>query len=106
MRRSSGTANQTPVMRSVCSHAILVPRRRFQRHPFIATLHVGQVVYGNIGSPIASTSPCSARRSIWSAASRVWPRSWTSRLLCSAAFAAALDVPLASLGRFALKAPT
>jgi SAM domain (Sterile alpha motif) len=32
-----------------------------------------------LAAPIASTSPCSARRSIWSAASRVWPRSWAVR---------------------------
>ena len=32
---------------------------------FIATLHVGQVVYGNSAAPIASTSPCSAPRSTW-----------------------------------------
>jgi adenylate cyclase len=73
---------------------------------FIATLHVGQVVYGNIGSPdrldFTVLGPAVNLVSRLEGLAKELDRP----LLCSAAFAAALDAPLASLGRFALKGVT
>jgi adenylate cyclase len=73
---------------------------------FIATLHVGQVVYGNIGSPdrldFTVLGPAVNLVSRLEGLAKDAGRP----LLCSAAFAAALDAPLASLGRFALKGVT
>jgi adenylate cyclase len=73
---------------------------------FIATLHVGQVVYGNIGSPdrldFTVLGPAVNLVSRLEGLAKELGRP----LLCSAAFAAALDVPLASVGRFALKGVT
>ena len=70
---------------------------------FIATLHVGQVVYGNIGSPdrldFTVLGPAVNLVSRLEGLAKELDRP----LLCSAAFAAALDAPLASIGRFALK---
>ena len=73
---------------------------------FIATLHVGQVVYGNIGSPdrldFTVLGPAVNLVSRLEGLAKELERP----LLCSASFAAALDAPLASLGRFALKGVT
>ena len=73
---------------------------------FTATLHVGQVVYGNIGSPdrldFTVLGPAVNLVSRLEGLAKELDRP----LLCSAAFAAALDAPLASLGRFALKGVT
>ena len=70
---------------------------------FIATLHVGQVVYGNIGSPdrldFTVLGPAVNLVSRLEGLAKELDRP----LLCSAAFADALDAPLASLGRFPLK---
>jgi adenylate cyclase len=73
---------------------------------FIATLHVGQVVYGNIGSP--DRLDFTVLGPTVNLVSRLegLAKELDQPLLCSAAFAAALDVPLASLGRFALKGVT
>jgi adenylate cyclase len=73
---------------------------------FIATLHVGQVVYGNIGSPdrldFTVLGPAVNLVSRLEGLAKELDRP----ILCSAAFAAALGAPLASLGRFALKGVT
>jgi adenylate cyclase len=73
---------------------------------FIAALHVGQVVYGNIGSPdrldVTVLGPAVNLVSRLEGLAKELGRP----LLCSAAFAAALDAPLASLGRFALRGVT
>jgi adenylate cyclase len=73
---------------------------------FIATLHVGRVVYGNIGSPdrldFTVLGPAVNLVSRLEGLAKELDRP----LLCSAAFAAALDAPLASIGRFALKGVT
>jgi adenylate cyclase len=70
---------------------------------FIATLHVGQVVYGNIGSPdrldFTVLGPAVNLVSRLEGLAKELDRP----LLCSAACADALDAPLASLGRFPLK---
>jgi adenylate cyclase len=73
---------------------------------FIATLHVGQVVYGNIGSP--DRLDFTVLGPTVNLVSRLegLAKELDQPLLCSAAFAAALDVPFASLGRFALKGVT
>ena len=80
-------------------------RRRGDR-PFIATLHVDQVVYGNIGSPdrldFTVLGPAVYLVSRLEGLAKELDRP----LLCSAAFAAALDAPLDSLDRFALKGLT
>jgi adenylate cyclase len=73
---------------------------------FTATFHVGQVVYGNIGSPdrldFTVLGPAVNLVSRLESLAKELDRP----LLCSAAFAAALDAPLASLGRFALRGVT
>jgi adenylate cyclase len=70
---------------------------------FIATLHVGQVVYGNIGSPerldFTVLGPAVNLVSRLEGLAKEINRP----ILCSAAFADALDAPLASLGHFSLK---
>lgn len=70
---------------------------------FVATLHVGQVVYGNIGSPdrldFTVLGPAVNLVSRLEGLAKELNRP----LLCSAAFAATLDQPLAPLGRFPLK---
>ena len=70
---------------------------------FTATLHVGQVVYGNIGSPdrldFTVLGPAVNLVSRLEGLAKQLNRP----LLCSAAFAHELDAPLASLGRFPLK---
>lgn len=70
---------------------------------FVATLHVGQVVYGNIGSPdrldFTVLGPAVNLVSRLEGLAKQLDRP----LLCSAAFAAALGPPLAPLGRFPLK---
>jgi adenylate cyclase len=70
---------------------------------FVATLHVGQVVYGNIGSPdrldFTVLGPAVNLVSRLEGLAKELDRP----LLCSADFTAALDRPLASLGRFPLK---
>jgi adenylate cyclase len=73
---------------------------------FTATLHVGQVVYGNIGSP--DRLDFTVLGPTVNLVSRLegLAKELDQPLLCSAAFAAAVDVPLASLGRFAPKGVT
>ncbi|HZA66752.1 MAG TPA: adenylate/guanylate cyclase domain-containing protein [Geminicoccaceae bacterium] len=70
---------------------------------FTATLHVGQVVYGNIGSPdrldFTVLGPAVNLVSRLEGLAKELGRP----LLCSAAFADALGIPLAALGRFPLK---
>ena len=70
---------------------------------FIATLHVGQVVYGNIGSPdrldFTVLGPAVNLVSRLEGLAKELDRP----LLCSTAFARELEAPLASLGRFSLK---
>jgi adenylate cyclase len=70
---------------------------------FIATLHVGQVVYGNIGSPdrldFTVLGPAVNLVSRLEGLAKELDRS----LLCSADFAGVVDAPLVSLGRFPLK---
>ena len=70
---------------------------------FIATLHVGQVVYGNIGSPdrldFTVLGPAVNLVSRLEGLAKELDRP----LLCSTAFARELEPPLASLGRFSLK---
>jgi adenylate cyclase len=73
---------------------------------FVATLHVGQVSYGNIGSPerldFTVLGPAVNLVSRLESLAKELGRP----LLCSAAFADALDAPLAALGRFPLKGMT
>jgi adenylate cyclase len=70
---------------------------------FIATLHVGQVVYGNIGSPnrldFTVLGPAVNLVSRLEGLAKELDRP----LLCSAAFARALEPPLTPVGRFSLK---
>ncbi|MGH6899300.1 MAG: adenylate/guanylate cyclase domain-containing protein [Geminicoccaceae bacterium] len=70
---------------------------------FTATLHVGQVVYGNIGSPdrldFTVLGPAVNLVSRLEGLAKQLERP----LLCSAAFARALDAPLAAVGRFPLR---
>jgi adenylate cyclase len=70
---------------------------------FVATLHVGEVIYGNIGSP--DRLDFTVLGSAVNLVSRLegLAKELDRPLLCSADFAAALDRPLASLGRFPLK---
>jgi adenylate cyclase len=70
---------------------------------FIATLHVGQVAYGNIGSP--DRLDFTVLGPAVNLVSRLegLAKALDQALLCSAAFADALDLPLASLGRHSLK---
>ena len=73
---------------------------------FTATLHVGQVVYGNIGSPDRLDFTVLGRAVNLVSRLEGLAKELARPLLCSAAFAAALDAPLASLGRFALRGVT
>ena len=70
---------------------------------FVATLHVGEVAYGNIGSPerldFTVLGPAVNLVSRLEGLAKELNRP----LLCSADFAGALDLPLTSLGRFPLK---
>ena len=70
---------------------------------FTATLHVGEVVYGNIGSPdrldFTVLGPAVNLVSRLEGLAKQLGRA----VLCSAAFAAALDLSAQSLGRFPLK---
>jgi adenylate cyclase len=70
---------------------------------FTATLHVGDVVYGNIGSPdrldFTVLGPAVNLVSRLEGLAKELGRP----VLCSAAFARALEAPALSLGRFALK---
>jgi adenylate cyclase len=70
---------------------------------FVATLHVGEVAYGNIGSP--ERLDFTVLGPAVNLVSRLegLAKELDQPLLCSAAFAGALDLPLASLGHFALK---
>jgi adenylate cyclase len=70
---------------------------------FVATLHVGQVVYGNIGSP--DRLDFTVLGPAVNLVSRLegLAKQLDQPLLCSAAFAGALDVPVTSLGSFPLK---
>jgi adenylate cyclase len=70
---------------------------------FIATLHVGQVAYGNIGSP--DRLDFTVLGPAVNLVSRLegLAKELDEALLCSAAFADALDLPLTSLGRHPLK---
>ena len=71
--------------------------------PFTATLHVGEVVYGNIGSPdrldFTVLGPAVNLVSRLEGLAKQLGRA----VLCSAAFARALDASAQSLGRFPLK---
>ena len=73
---------------------------------FTATLHVGQVVYGNIGSPDRLDFTVLGRAVNLVSRLEGLAKELDRPLLCSAVFAAALDAPLAPLGRFALKGVT
>jgi adenylate cyclase len=64
---------------------------------FTATLHVGQVVYGNIGSPDRLDFTVLGRAVNLVSRLEGLAKEMARPLLCSAAFAAALDAPLASL---------
>jgi adenylate cyclase len=70
---------------------------------FVATLHVGQVVYGNIGSPdrldFTVLGPAVNLVSRLESLAKQLGRP----VLCSAAFAGAVDTPLTSLGSFPLR---
>jgi adenylate cyclase len=70
---------------------------------FTATLHVGEVVYGNIGSPdrldFTVLGPAVNLVSRLEGLAKQLGRA----VLCSAAFAGALDLPAQSLGRFPVK---
>jgi adenylate cyclase len=70
---------------------------------FTATLHVGEVVYGNIGSPdrldFTVLGPAVNLVSRLEGLAKQLDRP----VLCSAAFARALAAPALSLGRFTLK---
>jgi adenylate cyclase len=70
---------------------------------FVATLHVGEVAYGNIGSP--ERLDFTVLGPAVNLASRLegLAKQLDQPLLCSAAFAGALDVPITSLGSFPLK---
>jgi adenylate cyclase len=70
---------------------------------FTATLHVGQVVYGNIGSP--DRLDFTVLGPAVNLVSRLEGLAKEQRqpLLCSAAFAAAVTAPLVSLGHFSLR---
>ena len=70
---------------------------------FVATLHLGQVVYGNIGSP--DRLDFTVLGPAVNLVSRLegLAKQLNQSMLCSAAFACALDLPLASLGCFPLK---
>jgi adenylate cyclase len=70
---------------------------------FVATLHVGEVAYGNIGSP--ERLDFTVLGPAVNLVSRLegLAKQLDQPLLCSAPFAAALDVPMTSLGSFPLK---
>jgi adenylate cyclase len=70
---------------------------------FVATLHVGEVAYGNIGSP--ERLDFTVLGPAVNLVSRLegLAKQLDQPLLCSAAFAGALDVPITSLGSFPLK---
>jgi adenylate cyclase len=70
---------------------------------FVATLHLGQVVYGNIGSP--DRLDFTVLGPAVNLVSRLegLAKQLNQAMLCSAAFAGALDLPLASLGCFPLR---
>ncbi len=70
---------------------------------FRAALHVGEVVYGNIGSP--DRLDFTVLGSAVNLVSRLegLAKQLDRATLCSAAFARELDAPLVSLGRFPLK---
>jgi adenylate cyclase len=70
---------------------------------FVATLHVGQVVYGNIGSPDRLNFTVLGPAVNLVNRLEGLAKQLDQPLLCSAAFASALDLPLTSLGSFALK---
>jgi adenylate cyclase len=73
---------------------------------FVATLHIGQVVYGNIGSP--ERLDFTVLGPAVNLVSRLegLAKELDQPLLCSAAFADALEAQLVSLGAFALKGVT
>jgi adenylate cyclase len=70
---------------------------------FVATLHVGQVVYGNIGSP--ERLDFTVLGPAVNLVSRLegLAKQLDQPVLCSADFARALDLPLAPFGSFPLK---
>jgi adenylate cyclase len=70
---------------------------------FVATLHVGEVAYGNIGSPERLDFTVLGRAVNLVSRLEGLAKELDQPLLCSAAFASALDHPLASLGSFPLK---
>jgi adenylate cyclase len=70
---------------------------------FRAALHVGQVVYGNIGSPDRLDFTVLGPGVNLVGRLESLAKQLDRATLCSAAFARELDAPLASLGRFPLK---
>jgi adenylate cyclase len=70
---------------------------------FVAALHLGEVAYGNIGSP--ERLDFTVLGPAGNLASRLegLAKQLGQPLLCSAAFAGTLDVPITSLGSFPLK---
>lgn len=70
---------------------------------FVATLHVGEVAYGNIGSPERLDFTVLGPAVNLVSRLEELAKQLDQSLLCSAAFASALDIPLAPLGRFPLR---
>lgn len=70
---------------------------------FVATLHVGEVAYGNIGSPERLDFTVLGPAVNLVSRLESLAKELDQPLLCSAAFASSLDLPLTSLGRFPLK---
>jgi adenylate cyclase len=73
---------------------------------FRAALHVGQVVYGNIGSPDRLDFTVLGAAVNLVGRLEGLAKQLDRATVCSAAFARELDAPLASLGRFPLKGVT
>ena len=73
---------------------------------FRAALHVGQVVYGNIGSPDRLDFTVLGAAINLVGRLEGLAKQLDRATVCSAAFARELDAPLASLGRFPLKGVT
>jgi adenylate cyclase len=70
---------------------------------FTASLHVGEVVYGNIGSPDRLDFTVLGPTVNLVSRLEVLAKQLNRPVLCSAAFARALERPARSLGRFAFK---
>jgi adenylate cyclase len=70
---------------------------------FTATLHMGQVVYGNIGSPDRLDFTVLGPAVNLVSRLEALAKQLDQPVLCSGAFAREVDAPLASLGRFSLR---